>query len=100
MNNYLNIFIYKDREVSQLDPKRGQTQHISRELQEEKHSQTIDVFKSKRNITFMRKMKKTHKSRADSVENDLLSQYRSEQLVKPSTAVTSTKRKYRIVAYK
>jgi hypothetical protein len=25
MNNYLNIFIYKDRETSQLDPKRGLT---------------------------------------------------------------------------
>lgn len=40
----------------------------------------------------MRKMKKTHKSRADSVESDLLSHFRSEQLVKPKTAATATKR--------
>lgn len=67
MNNYLNIFIYKDREAGQLDPRRGETEHISKDFQEEKHSQTIDVFKSKRNVAFMRRMKKTHKSRADSV---------------------------------
>lgn len=32
MNNYLNIFIYKDRENYQVDPNRGETEHISRDL--------------------------------------------------------------------
>ena len=59
---------------------------------EERQSHTIDVFRKKPNLAYIRTMKKHIKSRGDSTDPDIFNQNRSEQLTKPNTAVPSAKR--------
>ena len=97
MNDYLNLYLSHDKpeERDKSEPREKEELVSSRVNNgEERESHTMDVFRKKPNVTFLRKMKKQVRSRVEANNYDLSWQNRSEQLTKPNTALPASKREH------
>ena len=60
-------------------------------IAQQRHIHTIDITSKKNNVAFVKRMKKKNKSRVDT-KHELFNEYKSEELVKPNTALPGTRR--------
>lgn len=101
MNNYLNKFLYSEGEPTPEGREEAEPDQMTHFVVEDRQSQTIDfgMGLKKNNVSFVRRMKKKHRSRAEDTRYEFGLDHKSDQLHKPQTALLPSNRSSLMVGF-